>query len=271
MNTFLKINLDIYYIFTIKMIATLLPHMIISTNIYTHICNYKHIKKNVALKPSSETVVFKNKPQNTPQIKINRINPILKKTLIHMSPQNTEDSLFWCFSQIADEDCKTTNIMLKKIQYIDELTPIYTILRKQFSLVAFSSITNFLAYKQKINISTLLALCAYKQINVCVIYPNSHFICESDPGSSDYYIIRLNKNKAFSYTKIDRTELSTYTNNSILIGLDKITLKAVSAYTANQLKEYAELIGISLINCETKKPKIKQVLYENLINALKIV
>jgi hypothetical protein len=188
--------------------------------------------------------------------------------LTHMSPRETEDSLFWCFSQIVDGECDKPNYMLKKIQYVDELTPIYTHLRKRFSLVAFSSITNFLAYEKKININTLLALCAYKQINVCVVFPHAHFICESAPGLEEYYVIRLNSNKAFSYTKINRGELSTHTTKSIMICLDRTTLKPASTYTSKQLKDYAELIGISLINSKTGKPKLKQVLYESLLCAI---
>ena len=256
------------------MIATLQPHMIISTNTYTHICNPEHkihkFDTTISENKVSEEKVVQNhqykKKECVEKVKVK----VHSHTSIYMPPREIKDSLFWCFSQIVDGDLDKINDALKKIQYVDELTPIYPSLRKRFSLVAFSSITNFLAYEQKINVSTMLALCAYKQINVCILYPNSHFICESAPGLEDYYVIRLNANKVFSYTKIKRADLATYTKKSIPLGLDKTTLKSVSAYTSKQLKDYAELIDVSLINSKTGKPKIKQVLYESLINAIKL-
>jgi hypothetical protein len=253
--------------------------MIISTNTYTHIRDPTKSKCN-----RQPGLNIKNVNQNNSILKgIRDVSPNFKiventqkhkskiggtPTLTHMSPRNIDDSLFWCFSQIVNSDCDKTNTRLKKIQYVDELTPIYTTLRKRFSLVAFSSVTNFLAYEKTININTFLALCAYKQINVCVICLNSHFVCESAPGVEDYYIIRLNSNKAFSYTKIIRNDLSAYTNKSIPICLDRTTLKPASTYTAKQLKEYAERIDVSLINPKTGKPKIKQDLYKSLLHAV---
>jgi hypothetical protein len=261
------------------MLSNLLKHMIISTNTYAHICVPGHIIPTSTFEKveqnnsrpvvtdattSAATIATATTPTSTSTSSLATAATANRKTQIHMSPRKHPDSLFWCFSQIINNMAiETVNDQLRKIRYVDALTPVYASLRKKYALATFTSVSNTLAYEKKMNIPTLLALCAYEQLNVCIVRAHCHYICTASPDPlTHYYLIRLNDNGAFSYTQIAASALHTCTSSSILIDSDKTTMKSVSSYTAKQLKEYAEKICVPLIDENTGKPKIKQILYQ---------
>lgn len=199
---------------------------------------------------------------------------IISKTHIFIPKEN--DTLFWCYYIIFFGDTKYEMLNFKntlvekqnKINFISKIRENKQII-KTYKFDTLTSIENNLANDNMINIKTIMALCAIDKINVIFVKKRSYYeLLMND--DKPIYIIREIENQS-RYSKKYGYEIA---NDGILEeirstlykvdSLDK-PVKGLSSYKVQDLINIANKLAIETVNKETGKSKIKNELYELII------
>ena len=263
-------------------------YMLNETNINKSLKMESEIKIDVKSDEKFE-IKFKTKPKEKndvkPEIKPKEkndvkleINPEVK---INIYYPKQEDTLFWCFYIIKNNFIKYESLYQKnsfiakqmKIDYIDTIRKNKEIIKK-YKFDTISNIENNLVNDKIINIKTFLILLAIENKNVIYVKKNMYYsLCVND--SDEIYIIyekTINSNyniKKYGYEIATKEILNNiYTNFYKLEGINK-PIKTISFYKINDLIQICNKLAIEVINEKTKKTKLKNELYELIIETLK--
>lgn len=187
------------------------------------------------------------------------------------------DSLFWCYFIIKNglsqyEITENKNLVFEKqikISYIE-------LIRKNKLIVKankFDTITNLennLANDNKMNIKTILTLCAIENINIVYTYKNIYFELLNNDNLDVIYVIsektiksKYDKKYGFEIMNLEKLNniRSTYYK---LDNIDK-PIKAMSSYKVADLVDIANKLAIDVINKENGKQMTKQNIYESIV------
>jgi hypothetical protein len=264
------------------MIADLQEYMLTENNIQDW-----SLKKETNVSNMSNESVLSNLKMNlkTNELKLGNLREAEQKNKLFIPHE--QDSLFWCFyiflyGQSNYEMKQNKNIVITKQLKID----IVEKMRKHKTLIKtyhFDTLTNIednLANNPLLNYKTFLSMCLVEDLNIVFVTKYTYInLFMSD--SKDVYIVReiIKENnekkyyKKYGFEKIEKCDVSqneilnTIENTLYKIELDCINkpIKAVSAYKVGDLISICEKLDIQPYNKETKKRKVKQELYEEII------
>lgn len=184
---------------------------------------------------------------------------------------NQKDSLFWCFYYIKYNMIPNTiNVVVEKnikIEYVVKLRNIKDSLKKH-KLPPLIDIENQLTNEKTINLSTFFALCILENINILYATSKTYFEMSLNENEPTHMIV-------FNHLKYEYHGNDTSTINDVKNKLLKIQhinkpLYAVSHYKGNELVEICSKLGIDSIDPNTKKQKLKNTLYELIVQAITI-
>jgi hypothetical protein len=151
-----------------------------------------------------------------------------------------------------------------KIEYVEKLRANKPLM-KMYKFDTITAIENNLANEKYLNINTFLALCALENKNILYANQKNNTYFELKMNDTDKYIIYL---KGATYTKRYGFELDVDGKGdkikSEYYQLDNIhkPMKAISAYTVNELRTIAIKLGISFFG--TNVNPTKKDLYETI-------
>jgi hypothetical protein len=184
---------------------------------------------------------------------------------------NQKDSLFWCFYYIKYNILPTTiNVVVEKnikIEYVVKLRNIKDTLKKH-KLPPLIEIENQLTNEKTINLSTFFALCILENINILYATSKTYFEMTLNENDTTHMIV-------FNHLKYEYHGNDTSTIDDVKSTLLKIhhinkPLYAVSHYKGNELVDICSKLGIDTIDPTTKKQKLKNTLYELIVQAINI-
>jgi hypothetical protein len=186
------------------------------------------------------------------------------------------DSLFWTYyimvhGETNYELIHTKNELFEKqtkITYIDLIRKNKTII-KSLKIDSIANIENNLTNENKLNVKTVLSLCAVQNINVVFVNNKTYhelIMCSDSPT----YILRQYVTQ-YKGTPKYKFELSTTeTLNHIYSTLYKVDsfdkpVKSMTSYTLKELQDIAGKLSIPIKKTDTGKNKLKTELYEEIL------
>jgi hypothetical protein len=194
---------------------------------------------------------------------------------------NYDDTLFWCFYVILKgefnyESMKKNALVSKqlKIELIQKIRENKTLL-KQYKFDTLTNIESNLVNDNNINVKTFLSLCLIENINVLFVSNKSYIELLMNDSDTIYIIYEKQQN---NYGKKYGNELSTEKlRDDIKSTLYKIEvcdinkpIKAISGYKVIDLINICKKLEINTINTDTGKQKIKNELYQQILQTLNI-
>jgi hypothetical protein len=184
---------------------------------------------------------------------------------------NQKDSLFWCFYYMKYNILPTTiNVVVEKnikIEYVVKLRNIKDSLKKH-KLPPLIDIENQLTNEKTINLSTFFALCILENINILYATSKTYFEMILNENDTTHMIV-FNHLK-YEYHGNDTSTIDDVKNKLLKIQHINKPLYAVSHYKGNELVEICSKLGIDIIDPNTKKQKLKNTLYELIVQAITI-
>lgn len=230
-----------------------------------YILNDKTIKKSLSMKINS---VKTEKP-------IIHAKPIVKKADEIFIPYD-KDSLFWCFYIMKNGDASYETMhhkthLLAKQHKIELVTDI----RKHKNTVKtykFDTITNIesnLANDDLLSTKTFLTLCAIENINVIYVRKQAYFELLMNDTNIIYIVHELQLDTKYAtkygFEMANETNLAKIKNT--LYQVDRIDkpVKSLSFYKVKDLIDICSKLSIEIINKDTGKNKLKNELYEAII------
>lgn len=182
---------------------------------------------------------------------------------------NQKDSLFWCFYYIKYNILPTTiNVVVEKnikIEYVVKLRNIKDSLKKH-KLPPLIDIENQLANEKTINLSTFFALCIVENINILYATSKTYFEMILNENANTHVIV-FNRFK-YEYHGNETSTIDDVKDKLLKIQNINKPLYAVSYYKGNELVDICSKLGIDIIDPNTKKQKLKNNLYELIVQAI---
>jgi hypothetical protein len=230
-----------------------------------YILDDETIKKTLSMKINS---VKTEKP-------IIHAKPIVKKADEIFIPYD-KDSLFWCFYIMKNGDAAYETMhhrthLLAKQHKIELVTDI----RKHKNTVKiykFDTITNIesnLANDDLLSTKTFLTLCAIENINVVYVRKQAYFELLMNDTNIIYIVHELQLDTKYAtkygFEMTNDTNLAKIRNT--LYQVDRIDkpVKSLSFYKVKDLIDICSKLSIEIINKDTGKNKLKNELYEAII------
>lgn len=180
-----------------------------------------------------------------------------------------KDTLFWCFYYIKHNILPTTiNVVVEKnikIEYVVKLRNIKDVLKKH-KLIPLIDIENQLANEKTINLPTFFALCILENINILYATTQTYFEMILNENEKTHAIV-FNHLK-YEYHGNDTKTINDFKNKLLKIQNISKPLNAVSYYKGNELVDICSKLGIDIIDPTTKKQKLKNKLYELIVQAI---
>ena len=261
-------------------IHNLQDYMLTSQNVIKMIENVLHrsIENNIDTPPPPPPInnTCKKKwvdlPNKTPvnyyeETHNTNIIPSNVKKLFFIPTQ--KDSLFWCFYYIKYNILPNTiNLVVEKnikIEYVVKLRNIKDTLKKH-KLQSLIDIENQLANEKTINLSTFFALCILENINILYATTKTYFELILNDNEKSHAIV-FNHFK-YEYHGNETSTIDNFKNKLLKIQNINKPLNAVSYYKGNELVEICSKLGIDIIDPNTKKQKLKNKLYELIVQAI---
>lgn len=180
-----------------------------------------------------------------------------------------EDTLFWCFyifykGREMYENSSNSGFKEEKdfkFSFVDSLkqNPEFT---KQHKIKYFD-VENECVNMKKIGFTTLRALCLYYKINIIVVKDKLYYKF-GDFFNDNKEVIYLENGKFGLNENITKDKIDFIEKNYIELQVNKKPLKAISGYSATELKIMNQKLGISIYN-DNQKVKVKKELYDQLI------
>ena len=225
--------------------------------------------KNIDLLPSS-SITFVKKEKTTVEKK--------KETIFY---PKQKDSLFWCFyvmvhGDVAYEMLQPINLIVEKkikIEYIEKIRQ-NKIALKQHKYATLSHIENHLLNEQQIDIKTFFSLCVLENLNVFYIIKKTYYELLMNDDMNTIFILQQSSKstQSIKYSQYHKYGFESETQKTIdqykkeLFHIEHLEkpVKSISAYKLSDLIDFCNRLGLETVNSETKKPKKKQELYEDL-------
>lgn len=180
-----------------------------------------------------------------------------------------KDSLFWCFYYIKYNILPPTiNVVVEKnikIEYVVKLRNIRETLKKH-KLPPLIDIENQLANEKTINLSTFFALCILENINILYATTKTYFEMMLNENEKTHAIV-FNHSK-YEYHGDDTITIETFKNKLLKIQNINKPVNAISYYKGSELVDICSKLGIDIIDPNTKKQKLKNNLYELIVQAI---
>lgn len=227
--------------------------------------NIENINNNIFFdKPKNEhyfkeknkkMVVVENKNKNKPNIFL---------------PQNTNDTLFWCFYIMKNgimsyEMMPHKNVVGEKkikFEYVESLVRKNKDFIKKYKFTTISNIENVLANENKLDLGTFITLCALENLNIFFVNKKTYF--ELTMNETDVKYIVRNVNGIYGFETCEAEDIEKITSEFIKIDNIGKPLKSISAYKVNELIEMNVKLGLDIKHSSTDKNKTKNDLYEQL-------
>lgn len=260
-----------------------IQHTDMIDNMLTNSLIIKYLKKNTNIL-LNKTVVG--------QTKINKIisiekkqQPIIDKKNIHKEKPDfiisQKDKLFWCFYIFLKgfheyEFINNTHFKVEKDFKISAVEKLNTVKDKlKLMKIKICDVENELSNKLVISTIGLQFLCLLHKINIMYIKNNTFYeiIGDCDKADDDkYYNIILNENNNITmpaiYDDIDKikSRMANYREKYWKIDNVQKPIKAVSAYTLDELKTICEKLNLDVI--KNGKKLIKKDLYQSILTKI---
>lgn len=263
-------------------INTLQDYMLTSSNIIKMIEHVllPSIKKNIYTPPPQPPPTnnickkkvessHRNLPANYYEETHVTLTPTQSTVKKHFFIPNQKDSLFWCFYYMKYNTVPNTiNVVVEKnikIEYVVKLRNIKDTLKKH-KLPPLIDIENQLTNEKTINLSTFFALCVLENMNILYATSKTYFEMVLNENENTHVIV-------FNHFKYEYHGNETSTINDLKNKLLKIQninkpLNAVSYYKGNELVDICSKLGIDIIDPNTQKQKLKNNLYELIVQAI---
>lgn len=207
--------------------------------------------------------------------KIHCAKPIVKKTSEIFVP-NDKDSLFWCFYIMKNGDTAYETIhnkthLLAKQHKIELVTDIrkHKDIVKIYKFDTITNIENNLANDELLNTQTFLTLCAIENINVIYVKKQTYFELLMNDTNIIYILHELQPETKYAtkygFEMANENNLEKIRNT--LYHVDRIDkpIKSLSNYKVKDLIDICSKLSIEIINKDTGKNKLKNELYEAII------
>jgi hypothetical protein len=210
-------------------------------------------------------------------------NQIIKKPFVstnknisHFFYPKDKDSLFWCFyimkhGMLNYQMIHNKNIVFEKTQKIEYVEKIRKEKQniKNYKFASLTNIENSLANEFKIDIPTFLTLCVIENINVIIVKKQSYFQLEMN-DSDDVYVISLNENDKYGFQVVCKNHANYTKYNNEFFKIDNMNkpLKCMANYKVSELIDICKKLLIEFTNKTTGKNKLKNELYELIIQQL---
>ena len=183
-----------------------------------------------------------------------------------------QDTLFWCFyifynGRDSYENCSNSGFKEEKefkFSFVDLLkqNPEFT---KQHKIKYFD-VENECVNMKKIGFTTLRALCLYYKINIILVKDKLYYKF-GEFFNERIELIYLENEKFGLNENTTKEKVEHIEKNYIELQVNKKPLKAISGYTATELKIMNQKLGLSIYN-DNQKIKVKKELYEQLFNKI---
>ena len=191
---------------------------------------------------------------------------IKKETYIKKESNGSpfKDTLFWCFFTIlkGDQEYELNHSFKRekefKIESIEKMRTIKSEL-KAFKL-RLNEIENELLNEKKITIKSLVALCLLYKINIMYVWNRKYFEITNNADEKMNIIIN-EKNEDKIADNISSTMINYYRENFWCIENISKPLKAITAYTKDELIIIVQKLEIKDISTK----KTKKEMYEKII------
>jgi len=177
-----------------------------------------------------------------------------------------DDKLFWAFYIIRHgyeeySQVKRTFSNEKQLKFsmIEELKDEKQYLKQ--NKIRLSLLVEDLGTSHTISLPTFIGLCCAYRKNICVFRNKIMARYAFDESTVDFHVVDCN-NKHLSSTKKNDTILEN--KYVIVTNLDK-PLKDVTSYKKEELQIIASKFGVSCVHESTKKQKMKQQLYQDIL------
>jgi hypothetical protein len=182
---------------------------------------------------------------------------------------NQKDTLFWCFYYMKYNTVPNTiNVVVEKnikIEYVVKLRNIKDALKKH-KLPPLIDIENQLANEKTINLSTFFALCVVENMNILYATSKTYFEMLLNENDNTHVIV-FNHFK-YEYHGNETSTIDDLKNKLLKIQHINKPLNAVSYYKGNELVDICSKLGIDIIDQKTQKQKLKNNLYELIVQAI---
>lgn len=182
-----------------------------------------------------------------------------------------KDTLFWCLYAMKHGIDKyhileRRNFILEKklkIKYIEFLRKEKQLL-KTYKFAPLTHIEDQLANHSKIDFKTFITLCTLENLNIHFIKNKTCYTHLMNDSTDVFVIFYLDKDR-YAFQKINKTDLSNYTE--MYYQLDNIDkpIKSMASYKVQELVDICNKLGIETIRTDTKKTKTKPELYESIV------
>ena len=213
--------------------------------------------------------IFFDKPKNERCLKKPAVFEIKKSPTLFL-PQNTNDTLFWCFyimknGIISYEMMPHKNVVGEKkikFEYVESLVRKNKDFIKKYKFTTISNIENVLANENRLDLGTFITLCALEDLNIIFVNKKTYFeLTMNESGIK--YIVR-NVNGTYGFETGEAADIAKITSEFIKIDNISKPLKSISSYKVNELIEMNNKLGLDIKHSVSDKNKTKNDLYEQL-------
>lgn len=230
------------------------------SDLNNHMLSLKNIS-NITISNNNES--YKLKKQTKYITKSNSTNIFFPKQ---------KDTLFWCFyiilynytdyEFISNYFTKEKEIKYKFIEEFRNNKSIFKPIK-----VSKTNVENELAHNESITMTTIIALCHLKNINIFYIDNKKYYDIVINENKTSFLIEKQCNKYGLAYN-ITKDKLEYYRNHFWkLEKLDK-PIKSISSYTADELKDICKRLNIEIINSDTNVKLTKPKMYEQILYKL---
>jgi hypothetical protein len=243
-----------------------------------YILNDKNMQKSLELiihQPNKKCVERHETKKMTTSVIANKGTDVKKPDIFI---PNLQDTLFWCFYIMKNGDTKYETMAKNTLVAKQLKIELVNTIRKNKDIIKmykFDSITNTesnLANDDLLNITTFFSLCAIENINAIFIKKNTYFELLMNDSDVIYIIREMSPAKTSSNYHVKYgfemgTKEIVDNIRGDLYKIDKLgkPIKAISAYTISDLITICNKLAIETTNKDTGKNKLKNELYESII------